>query len=115
MAHDILMSGHLGWKKSIDTVLQHYFCPGTFSDGAKYCKSCPDCHKGKAKGIVRKVPLVSVTTIDVPFKRIDIAFVGALPLTDSKNRYVLVYVDYLTRYLEEVALKNLETETVLRR
>lgn len=112
MAHDIPMSGHMGVKKTRNRILQHFFWPGIFSDTSKYCRSCPECQKGTAKGRVKKVPLVSIPTIDEPFQRIALDFVGPLPLTESKNRFVLVCVDYATKYPIAVALKNQEAETV---
>jgi hypothetical protein len=32
--------------------------------------------------------------MDEPFQRIALDFVGPLPMTDSKNRFILVCVDY---------------------
>lgn len=112
MAHDIPMSGHMGVKKARNRILQHFFWPGIFSDTSTYCRSCPECQKGTAKGRVKKVPLVSIPTIDEPFQRIALDFVGPLPLTESKNRFILVCVDYATKYPIAVALKNQEAETV---
>ena len=112
MAHDIPLSGHMGVKKTRSRILQHFFWPGIFSDVARYCRSCPECQKGTAKGRVKKVPLVSIPTVDEPFQRIALDFVGPLPLTDSKNRFILVCVDYATKYPVAVALKNQEAETV---
>lgn len=61
---------------------------------------------------MKKVPLVSIPTIDEPFQRIALDFVGPLPLTESKNRFIMVCVDYATKYPIAVALKNQEAETV---
>ncbi|KAL5004007.1 hypothetical protein ScPMuIL_017463 [Solemya velum] len=80
-------------------------------DVANYCKSCPECQKGKSKGI-QKAPLVPIPHMEEPFSRIAIDFVGPLPLTERKNRYILVCVDYATRYPEAFALSNQNAETV---
>ena len=93
MAHDIPLAGHLGNHKTRNRIMQHFYWPGIFKDVSRYCKSCPDCQKGTAKGRIHKVPLVSVPTIEEPFKRVAIDFVGPLPLTDAKNRYILVCVN----------------------
>ncbi|CAC5401482.1 unnamed protein product [Mytilus coruscus] len=50
--------------------------------------------------------------MDEPFQRIAIDFVGPLPLTENKNRYVLVCMNYATRYPEAFPLANQEAETV---
>lgn len=53
----------------------------------------------------------SIPTFYEPFQRIALDFVGPLPLTESKNRFILVCVDYATKYPIAVALKNQEAET----
>ncbi|CAC5380411.1 Retrovirus-related Pol polyprotein from transposon 297,Steroid 5-alpha-reductase DET2,Retrovirus-related Pol polyprotein from transposon 17.6,3-oxo-5-alpha-steroid 4-dehydrogenase 1,3-oxo-5-alpha-steroid 4-dehydrogenase 2 [Mytilus coruscus] len=50
---------------------------------------------------------------DVPFRRIAIDFVGPLPVTERKNKYILVIVDCATRYPEAVALRSQDAETVV--
>ncbi|XP_052080712.1 uncharacterized protein LOC127718696 [Mytilus californianus] len=113
LAHDIPLSGHLGIKKTRDRILHHYFWPGMFEDVAMYCKSCHVCQLRSTKGKSAKVPLVSIPSIDVPFRRIAIDFVGPLPVTERKNRYILVIVDCSTRYPEAVALRSQDAETVV--
>ncbi|KAL5007617.1 hypothetical protein ScPMuIL_016423, partial [Solemya velum] len=111
LAHDTPLAGHLGNKKTRERILQCFFWPGIFIDVANYCKSCPECQKGKSKGI-QKAPLVPIPHMEEPFSRIAIDFVGPLPLTERKNRYILVCVDYATRYPEAFALCNQNAETV---
>jgi hypothetical protein len=50
--------------------------------------------------------------MDEPFQRIALDFVGPLPMTDSKNRFILVCVDYATKYPEAIALRDQEAITV---
>jgi hypothetical protein len=50
--------------------------------------------------------------MDEPFQRIALDFVGPLPMTDSKNRFILVCVDYATKYPEAIALRDQEASTV---
>ncbi|CAG2240481.1 unnamed protein product [Mytilus edulis] len=101
LGHDIPLAGHLGNKKTRDRIMQHFFWPGIFNDIAEYCRSCPDCQIGTSKGRVPRAPLISIPPMDEPFQRIAIDFVGPLPMTDDKNRYVLVCVDYSTKYPEQ--------------
>ena len=54
MAHEIPMAGHLGNKKTRSRILQNVYWPGIFTDVANFCKSCPDCQKGCAKGMFQK-------------------------------------------------------------
>jgi len=51
--------------------------------------------------------------IDTPFQRVTIDLIGPLqPTTDRGNRYILIIVDYATRYPDAVALRGIETERV---
>lgn len=44
--------------------------------------------------------------------RVAIDFVGPLPITEKKNRYILVCMDYATRFPEAFPMKNQDAESV---
>ena len=51
--------------------------------------------------------------IDTPFKRVAVDVVGPTePRSDKKSRYILIMIDYATRYPEAVALPSIEKERV---
>ena len=56
LAHETLMSGHLGIKKTMDRVLIEFFWPGVCGDVSRFCKSCDICQRTIQKGRVTKVP-----------------------------------------------------------
>ena len=70
LAHETLMSGHLGIKKTMDRVLTEFFWPGVCGDVPRFCKSCDICQRTIQKGRVTKVPLGKLPLIDTPFKRL---------------------------------------------
>ncbi|XP_033752174.1 uncharacterized protein LOC117335982 [Pecten maximus] len=113
LAHDSIMAGHQGAKRTTNRVLTEFFWPGLQSDVVRYCRSCDVCQRTVPKGRITKAPLGSMPLIDTPFKRIAVDLVGPLqPATDRGNRYILTVVDYATRYPEAVALRGIETERV---
>ena len=113
LAHETLMSGHLGIKKTLDRVVSEFFWPGVCGDVARFCKSCDICQRTIQKGRVTKVPLGKMPLIDIPFKRVAVDIVGPIePRSDKKSRYILTMIDYATRYPEAVALPSIETEHV---
>jgi hypothetical protein len=67
---------------------------------------------GTAKGRVHRAPLVSIPPRDDPFQRIALDFVGPLPLSENKNRFMLVCVDYATKYPEAIPMKNQDAVSV---
>jgi len=113
LAHDSILSGHQGVKKTYDRIVAYFFWPGVHGDVERYCHSCDICQRTVVKGKVNKVPLQKMPLIDLPFKRVAVDLVGPIaPMTDRGNRYILTMVDYATRYPEATALKSIEAETV---
>lgn len=112
-AHDCIMSGHQGAKKTTDRVMQEFYWPGMQSDIKRYVKSCDICQKTTPKGRTTKAPLGQVPIIDTPFQRVAVDLVGPIsPPSERGNRYLLTMVDYATRYPDAVALPSIETERV---
>ena len=114
LAHETLLTGHWGIKKTLDRVVsEFFFWPGVCGDVARFCKSCDICQRTIQKGRVTKVPLGKMPFIDTPFKRVAVDIVGPTePRSDMKSRYILTMIDYATRYPEAVALPSIETERV---
>ena len=113
LAHETLMSGHLGIKKTLDRVVSEFFWPGVCGDVARFCKSCDICQRTVRKGRVTKVPVGKLPLTDTPFKRVSVQLVGPIePRSDRKSRYILTMIDYTTRYPEAVASPSIETERV---
>ena len=113
LAHETLLAGHLGIKKTLDRVVSEFFWQGVCGDVARFCKSCDICQRTIQKGRVTKVPLGKMPLIDTPFKRVAVDIVGPIePRSDKKSRYIMTMIDCATRYPEAVALPSIETERV---
>ena len=110
MAHESLISGHLGSNNTLAKIQTQFYWPGISEDVARYCQSCDMCQRTSEKGRVTKVPLGKMPLIEVPFQRIAIDLVGPIaPPSARGHRYILTIVDYATRYPEAVPLKNITT------
>ena len=114
IAHEGILSGHMGIKRTREKILSQYFhLPRISGDVERYCMSCDICQKTFPKGKVSKVPLGEMPLIKTPFDRVAVDLVGPIaPVTEKGNRYILTLVDYLTRYPEAVPLNGIETERV---
>ena len=64
LAHETLLTEHLGIKKTLDRVVSEFFWPGVCGDVARFCKSCDFCQKTIQKGRVSKVSLGKLPLID---------------------------------------------------
>ena len=113
LAHESLMAGHLGIRKTNDRVMAEFFWPGVCGDVTRFCKSSDICQRTVQKGRVAKVPLGRLPLIDTPFKRVALDIVGPIePRSNNRSRYILTMMDYATRYPEAIALPSIETERV---
>uniref|UniRef100_A0A674K1E4 Gypsy retrotransposon integrase-like protein 1 n=1 Tax=Terrapene triunguis TaxID=2587831 RepID=A0A674K1E4_9SAUR len=104
LAHSVPWAGHLGREKTLQQVAQRFFWPGIHQEVRDYCASCPKCWKASPKR-VPKVPLVPLAVIGMPFNWIGLDLVGPLERSSSGHKYILVVVDYATRYPEAGPLR----------
>jgi hypothetical protein len=113
LAHESLMGGHLGSKKTLDRITSNFHWPGISNDVHKFCKSCDICQRTIPKGKIPKVPLGEMPIISEPFFRIAVDLIGPLaPVSEGGHRYILIIVDYATRYPEAVPLRKIDTISV---
>lgn len=113
IAHESLLGGHLGTQKTVDRILSNFFWPALQADVRRFCRSCDLCQRTTPKGKVSRVPLGSSPIIDVPFQRVAADIVGPIfPSSERGHRYILVLVDYATRYPEAAPMKSIESEKV---
>jgi len=113
LAHESIVGGHLGSKKTLDRITSSFHWPGVSRDVTKFCASCDICQKTVPRGSVTKVPLGRMPVMEEPFQRVAVDLIGPIsPVSDKGNRYILTVVDYATRYPEAVALPKIETERV---
>jgi hypothetical protein len=77
----------------------------------EYVRECLVCAKNKPGGHGKQHKLVQFQ-VGAKFELIGMDLVGPLPLTDSKNRYLLTVTDYWTRWCEAYPIPNKESKTV---
>ena len=111
MAHTHLLGAHLGMDKTRDRVLARFYWPGVKRDVELYCQVCPECQRVASKATVRN-SLIPMPIIETPFDRIALDIVGPLPKTSQGHRYILVLVDYATRYPEALPLRAATAKAV---
>ena len=78
MAHDAVVSGHQGQKKTKDRIWREFWWPEFGSEVTRFCRSCDICQRTIAKGRVPSVPLGKMPIIDTPFDRVAVDLVGLI-------------------------------------
>ena len=111
LAHSSNFSGHLGITKTYDRLSTSFYWPGMYSDVTRFCLSCDTCQRMGNKPT--KVPLGSHPIISEPFDRIAVDLIGPIvPSSHEGHRFILVAVDYGTRYPLAIALKKIDSQTI---
>ena len=109
MMHDHILSAHFGIKATYEKTKERYYWKGLKEDVEIYVKSCDKCQRReKPKGKNELHPI----EVKEPFYMIGIDFVGPLPITEKGNRYIIVAMDYFTKWPEAKAVKEATAKEV---
>ncbi|XP_065416479.1 uncharacterized protein LOC135974099 [Chrysemys picta bellii] len=111
LAHDVPAAGHLGREKTLARILARFFWPGISQEVKEYCASCPECQRVAPPGIP-KAPLVPMPVMETPFERVAMDLVGPLPKSAAGFQYILVLVDYASRFPEAIPLRSITARTI---
>lgn len=88
-----------------------FFWPGVYQEMKDYCDSCPTCQRTAPTSHFRS-PLVPLPIIEVPFDCIAMDMVGPLPKSARGHQYILVVLDYATRYPAAFPLRNCSSKVI---
>uniref|UniRef100_A0A673YAE7 Gypsy retrotransposon integrase-like protein 1 n=1 Tax=Salmo trutta TaxID=8032 RepID=A0A673YAE7_SALTR len=95
LAHSHVLGGHLARDKNIDRIMQRFYWPRVTGDVARYCRTCDQCQ--------RTAPRPHLCTMDL---------VGPLPKSARGHEYILVVVDYATKFPEAITLRNMSSKGI---
>ena len=113
VAHDSMLSGHCGIKRTKERVISNFYWKDMDADVRRFCQSCSVCQKTLPKGRQGKAPLQKMPLIAEPFRRIAVDLIGPItPCSERGHKYILTVVDYATRYPEAEVLKTIDTISV---
>jgi hypothetical protein len=107
--HDHEISAHFGIQTTYEKIKERYYWKGMLKDIEAYIKSCKQCQlRGKPVG---KHELHSIR-VKEPFYQIGIDIVGPLPITEKRNKYIVVAIDYFTKWPEAKAIPEASAREV---
>ena len=114
-AHDSpLAGGHLGINWTLEKVRTKYFWPKMYGDVVNWVKSCLPCNKRKAAPVKVRAQVIPMPVPRSPFERISTDILGPLPTCQNTgNKYVIVFIDFFTKYVELVAVPDIKARTVV--
>src|SRR5581483_4574969 len=107
--HQDMSGAHLGIDAVLEKVRERYYWPQIYKDVREYIRSCDTCQRRGPP--IRREELIPLQ-IREPFHRIGIDIKGPLPRTKEGNRYIIVAIDYFTKWPEARAIPDIKAETV---
>jgi transposase InsO family protein/predicted aspartyl protease len=103
--------GHFGIMRTQISLSDRFYWPCWRSDVRKLVGKCHQCNSRKGPHEKVRLPERKYLTSEA-FERIAVDICGPLPETKNHNRYMLVVTDYFSKWVEPLAIKNQEAETV---
>ena len=109
--HNDLLTGHLGIKRTYDRICAKYYWKSMYRDVQEHCNTCVDCimrkgHPSNQFGESYSIPARRA------FEIIGADICGPLRKTESGNRYILVFTDHFTKWVEAFAIPRQDAQTV---
>ena len=104
--HDHLLSGgHQGVKRTYEKVRARYYWPNMFKDIEEWCQGCRECMMRKSPGGLR-LSMSQIPIPSEPWEYISVDVMGPfVTAEESGNKFVVVFCDLLTRYVETIPLR----------
>ena len=110
--HSGACSGHFAAKSLYATLSRLYWWDGMHSDVHHFCRQCLTCASYDGSGRRSRPPLQPIP-VGGPFQRLGVDILE-MPLTAQGNRYIVVFIDYLTKWAEACAIPDQTSETIAR-
>ncbi|CAF1323285.1 unnamed protein product [Didymodactylos carnosus] len=111
LAHHHPVSGHLGRRNgTLHRISIRFFWEGR-RDVVQYVRSCDLCQRFKAAN-EKKAGLIQSHVVQSPWNAIGIDLTGPLPKTPRGNAYILVVIDYFTKWVELFPLGGIKSKKI---
>ncbi|CAN6568017.1 unnamed protein product [Malus baccata var. baccata] len=112
-AHHFACRGHFGQKITAEKILlSGLFWPTLFKDAYNWCKTCDRCQRVGNQFKRNEMPQQSILIVEL-FNVWGIDFMGPFPSSHG-NQYILVAVEYVSKWVEAIAAPTNQGSVVLR-
>ena len=109
--HASPVGGHFGATRTAAKVLQcGFYWPTIFKDADHYVRSCNECQRAGNISRKHEMPLNNILVCEI-FDVWGIDFMGPFPMSFG-NKYILVAVDYVSKWVEAAALPTNDAKVV---
>ncbi|KAK2889745.1 hypothetical protein Q8A73_018045 [Channa argus] len=112
--HGSAGAGHFGNSKTVRRLRQRFYWPGCRQDAELHVHCCDDCTAQKGPTQRSRGPLQQYL-VGAPMERVGVDILGPFPTTEAGNRYILVAMDYFTKWPEAYAVPDQTATTAAQR
>ena len=111
-AHSTPQAGHLGVEKTYARLATYYYWPGYFYDTSCFVRACQQCEAHKSSQLP-PAGLMHERNIEGPWVVVAADIMGPKPPSKKGFRYLIVFEDLFTKYVELKALRKADAKNVL--
>lgn len=112
--HDTPEGGHIGQRATLKKVQERFWWPKMSKSVRDYVASCEICQRHKRLPGCQPGLLTPIPPPATIFHTVGIDHVGPLPTTAAGNRYILIAVDHLSKFVEVATVPSLAPSYVTR-
>lgn len=109
--HSGSSGGHLGIRKTLEKIKIRFYWIGCQQSVVNFLRSCDACSKAKGPLVKSRGPMKQYN-VGAPFERVAVDILGPFPVSTSGNRYVVIVMDYFSKWPEAYPISNMDAETV---
>ena len=113
VAHGGMTGGHLGRRRTAESVQSRAYWPTWSSDLDRFMKQCEPCARYH-RGMIRHQGRLQTSLVGEPWERVSVDITGPHPRSTRQNQYILTLVDHFSKWAEAIPLRNHTAPTVAR-
>lgn len=106
-------SGHCGAQKTFHKIAAHFYWPKMREQVRNFVRKCKLCQKCKASNTSPYGLMVPKEAKTTPFLSLACDLLGPVPMTRNRNRFILIIVDYASKFVIARPLKTATSKTVI--
>ena len=108
--HSSQLIGHFGFHKLLHRIRSLYYWPKLRQSVSQFLKACPTCQSMKAPQ--QSYETLHPIEVTKPFELVGWDLMGPFPTSIHGNKYILVIIEYLTRWCEAISLSDATANSV---